>query len=212
MGNMFTLKTLSEKIAAEYILNKNMTLIAQMSGELTYTVFHVTSYPPTTAQALTYTETNPLAENPMKNWLWVPLEASFHFLTEAQLVSEEPLALCEGSNANFLLDVQAAIGYEKSGDLRNMMFAFADSLTYAHGIVEGCHDTGVEIGDQWGLINAQVFKEGKFWSNFLGSLVGLIFVEGPWLTSEFYYNDWISMSGALGHSFYRILVKDLTPA
>lgn len=210
MGNFYQIKTIASKIGAEYILNKNMTLISELTGELMYTIFHITGMPPS-AKPLTYTETNPLAANPMKDWIWVPLEATFHFLTESKFVSESPLALCESSNANFVLDIFAGIGYEKNGELRNMMYAFSDALTYTHGIVEGCHDTGAEIGATWGQVNTQVFKAGKFWSNFASSLVGIFLVDGPWLTAEIFYSDFISMFGALGNVFYRVLVKDLTP-
>ncbi len=208
VGNLYTIKTLGREIVGEYLLNRNMTLISNYAGQLVYTVFHLSSQVKT---PLTYTETNPLAPNPMKNWVWVPLEATYHFMTHAGLVSETSLDLCESSTANFFLDFLAGIGYEKDGDFRNMVFAFSDALTYTHGMVEGCHDTGVEVGSTWGQINQQVFKQGKFWKNLFGHTFGLI-SDGMFLSSEIYYNDWINMFGAIGNMFNKVLVKDLAPA
>jgi hypothetical protein len=211
VGNLYTIKQLGEKIFAEYILDRNMTAIMGYAGQMAYTVFHVSSGP-VSRQPLTYTETNPLASNPMKSWAWVPLESAFHFLTRAQLTTEAPLAECEGSTANFFLDIFAGFGYEKNSEYRNMVFAFSDAMTYSHGMVEGCHDTGVEIGATWGQINQQVFKQGKFWSNLFGRIAGLLLLDGTFLASQIYYGDYINLFGAAGDMFNRVLVKGLQPA
>ena len=204
MANLKPLKEIAGNIAKEYILNRNMTLIAEMSGQLVYTIIHI----PKTQ--LTFTETNPFAPNPLVDWLWIPFEATYHFLTRSGTVTAESLGQAEGSMANFVLDVEAAVTFQKQKDYRNAFFAYSDALSYLHGAVQGSHDTWFEFSDTWSMINTQVFKvKGAFFKNIKTNFFGIMFNEVPFISAELFYGDWINLFGAFGLTFDKILVKDL---
>lgn len=190
------------KIASAYVLNKNITQVAELSGALVKTVLDVNG-------DLTYTETNPFAPNPMVNWLWYTFESTYHFLTRTQTVSDESLALCEASAANLILDFEAGLAYQKNKDYKNAFFAYSDALSYLHGTIQGGHDSWEEFSNTWGMINQQVFKEGKFFKNIFGNIFPLVFNDGSFMAAEIFYGDIINISGAAGQIFYRILVKGL---
>jgi len=206
------IRNIGIEMTAELLVSKNYTAVASLTGQLLYKVFSFADNPiyQNPKNSLTYTETNPLAPNPMQDWLWIPLEASYHFLTNSKMVETEPLAECEGSSANFLVEIDAALKYNKAGQIKNAIYAIADAMTYTHDMVEGCTATGQQIGHTADQVWIQVFKGGKFFKFFLNSLVGLIFVDTPFLIAEISYSDTINMFGAIGQIVNRVMVKQLT--
>lgn len=157
---------------------------------------------------LTYTETNPYAANPLKNWIWNPMECAYHFLTNSKMTTAESLGMCEGATANLLLDTQAGFRYENQGDWRNAIFAWADAFSYTHDMVQGCTETGQQIGSVsakiWNqrITNFKMFT--NIWNNFFGVLNASTF-----LAAEIIYSDTINTFGAAGSLAYPLMVKGL---
>ena len=207
MGNIQPLKMLGGKIIAEYLGNKNMTQIFFYTGQMARTALVIS--PEVLAHGpYSYTEANPYAADPLKSWIWTPMECTYHFLTESKWVAANSLEQCEGSLANFMVNTQYGFRYENQGDWRNAIFAWADAFSYTHDLVEGCVATGSEFGSKAGKVWSQRIKNFKMfsniWNNFFGVLNASLF-----LSAEIIYSDTINTWGAIGALLYPLWIKGL---
>ena len=208
MGNIQPLKMIGGQIIAEYLGNRNMSQIFFYSGQMLKIALvispEVLKYP----APYSYTDTNPFAPDPLKSWIWTPMECTYHFLTESKWVNADYLAMCEGATANFLLDTQAGFRYERKGDWRNAIFAWADAFSYTHDMVEGCVATGNEFGSNAGKVWKQRIINGKMFSNILGNFWGVLNASF-FMGAEIFYNDIINIFGAAGALAYPLWIKGL---
>jgi hypothetical protein len=204
MSNIYPIRKKATTILAEFLTTQNYTRIAFLSGEIATLVFVLNEkdlmlgrkYSP-----LGYTEADPLAPNPINDLLWIIFEGAYKFTVNSQLASKQVIQQCQEGTLNMVLLNGKALDYWRTGDRKNAWFTFADGLTFAHQIVDGCYHTGVEIS----TTVENIKEHGQISKNLLSNLFFVISgLMGTW--SQIYHQDWLNMIGVLGGLTYKVFV------
>jgi hypothetical protein len=207
MSNVKPIKAKGTLILTEYLTTKNYTKCAFYTGEIASLVFAFNDGEPLfTSGNLGYTEADPFAADPINHIMWTIFEGLYKFGINSQMVTMPTIKNCQEGILNMaVLDEQAILLYKK-GKKKDAWFAFTDSLTFSHQIVDGCYHTYKEFSSTLTKVKKEVIDGGKLWSNVLNNL---FFVVSDLFASysQIFHGDYLQLIGVLGSVVYRVFVS-----
>lgn len=205
MSNVKPIKEVGTLILTEYLTGKNITKISYYCGEIVSLVFAFNDNYYLRAAPVTYTEADPLAADPINHILWTIFEGLYKFGINSKMVTVPTLQNCQEGILNMAVLDEQAIALYKKGDQKNALFAFTDSLTFSHQIVDGCYHTYKEFTASAKKVKEQVIDQGRLGSNIVHNLYFIVSnVFASW--SQIFYGDYIYLLSALGSITYRVFV------
>lgn len=203
MSHIRPIKSKATEALTIYLTTQNFTQIAFLSGQITNLALISddedllnTRFPP-----LRFTDADPLAPNPINDVMWTIFEGLYQFGVNAQIASKARLQGCQNASLNMALFNEQAFKAWLSNDYKSAWFAFSDSMTFAHSIVDECYHMSSEIS----TTIQNIREHGQISQNLLHNLFFVISgVFGTW--SQIYYGDYLNLLGVLGGITYRVFV------